>query len=164
MAEKLIVVLAGFFIWMVLPAFAQITNVTQCVDMELTDAVLAQFPEQDNSSCHNCLLGFLKGLVQGDYLSFLIPLSDELRAEESGSADLASVSPSAIGEFHDFITDMAFSNHVVYSFSENVADGLVHAVMSIRSQRGTVVRTGKILMNVQQTNGTWRIVEWDAEK
>lgn len=75
--------------WFCLLANATITNITQCLNLELTKERLAEFPDKDNSSPQNCILGFVKGAVCGDYLSFLTPLSDDVRIEETGTSVLS---------------------------------------------------------------------------
>ena len=145
-------------------ACATITNIAQCLNLELTAACLSQFPFRDNSNPQNSLLGFVRGSLTGDYLSFLTPLSDAMRVDEAGVSDLAQVTPSMTNQFYAFVTSAGFSNHVVCAYCEIMTNGAIRSKTFIRSQRGLMTKTNEVQTVIRQIDGSWRIVEWDVDE
>ena len=126
-----------------LSAYAAITNIVQCLNLELTADRLAQFPFRDNSNPQNSLLGFVRGSITGDYISFLTPLSDAVRVDETGVSDLSQVTPSMTNQFYTFVTSSGFSNHVVCAYSEVATNGAICSKIFIRSRCGLMNKTIK---------------------
>ena len=50
-----------------------ITNISQCINMNLTPAVLDRFPTNSTSTAQNCVLAFVKGSVTGELKTFASP-------------------------------------------------------------------------------------------
>ena len=143
---------------------AAITNIVQCLNLELTVDRLSQFPFRDNSNPQNSLLGFVRGSITGDYISFLTPLSDAARVDEAGVSDLSQVTPSMTNQFYTFVALSGFSNHVVCAYSEVVTNSTICAKTFIRSRCGLMNKTNELQTTIQQIDGSWRIVEWDVEE
>lgn len=143
--------------------FGAVTNLSQCVGIELTAAVLAEFPERDNSSPEACVLGFVKGSVSGDFSVFLTPLSDDLREEEAGVSDLSMLTPAMTNDFLAFVTGAAFSNHVVQSHSAAVSQNEATVEFSMCSQSGMLVKTNRMQATLLGTGNEWRITAWDVD-
>lgn len=144
--------------------WAEVTNLAQCVNIELTPSLLGQIPTCDNSTPHTCLLGFIKGAATGDFRSFLWALSDELRMEEAGISDLSLLTSAMTNQFLVFSMECGFSNHVVCAYSEQQTNGVVHASVSIRSQYGPLATTNELKACLQESDGFWRISEWDVDE
>ena len=147
-----------------LSACAAITNIGQCLNLELTTDRLSQFPSCDNSNPQNALLGFVRGSITGDYLSFLMPLSDAARVEEVGVSDLSQVTPSMTNQFYTFVISTGFSNHVVCAYSEIATNNIVQSTTFIRSRCGLMNKTNELQTTIQQIDGSWRIVKWDVDE
>ena len=161
MAKRVIIVL----VWTVLCLSANaITNVTQCLNVELTAAQLVEFPDKDNSSPQACILGFVKGAIDGDYISFLTPLSDEIRIKEIGTSNLSLVASSMTNQFHEFVTSAGFSNHVIRAYTEVISNNTVYAKSFIQSRCGMLNKTNEVRTIIRQFGNSWRIVEWDVEE
>ena len=153
-----------FCMLLCLSACAAITNIVQCLNLELTTDRLSQFPSCDNSNPQNALLGFVRGSITGDYLSFLMPLSDAARVEEVGVSDLSQVTPSMTNQFYTFVISTGFSNHVVCAYSEIATNNIVQSTTFIRSRCGLMNKTNELQTTIQQIDGSWRIVKWDVEE
>lgn len=162
MAKRMTVV--WMVIWMGGSVAGAVTNLSQCIGIELTPAVLSEFPERDNSTPETCMLGFVKGVVTGDLPLFLAPLSDELRAEEAGVSALSMLTPAMTNDFRNFVLGEAFSNHVVRSCAETVSGGEATIRFSMESQSGVLVKTGEMRATLSETGGEWRITEWDVDE
>ena len=145
-------------------ACATITNIVQCLNLELTADRLSQFPFRDNSTPQNSLLGFVRGSITGDYLSFLTPLSDAVRVDEADVSDLSQVTQSMISQFHTFVTSSGFSNHVVCAYSEIATNNTIRSKIYIRSRRALMNKTNEVQTVMQQIDGSWRIIEWDVDE
>lgn len=157
-------ILAGICASMGGVALADVTNLAQCVNAELTPALLAQIPSCDNSTPQTCLLGFIKGAATGDFRAFLWALSDERRMEEAGMSDLSLLTSAMTNDFLEFSMACGFSNHFILAYSEQQTNGAVRANVSIRSQYGSLVTTNELKANLQELDGGWRIIEWDADE
>lgn len=147
-----------------LSACAEITNIAQCLNQELTVDRLSQFPFRDNSNPQNSLLGFIRGSITGDYLSFLMSLSDAARTEEAGVSDLSQVTPAMTNQFYAFVTLAGFSNHVVCAYSEVMTNNTIRARTYIRSRCGSMNKTNEVRTIMQSFGGSWRIVEWNVDE
>jgi len=141
---------------------AAITNIIQCLNQELTEERLSQFPFRNNSTPQNSLLGFVRGTITGDYLSFLTPLSDATRVDESGVSDLSQVTPSMTNQFYTFVNSSGFSNHIVCAYSEVFTNDTMVLKTYIQSRRGLMNKTNEVQTTLQQIGGSWRIVNWDV--
>ena len=154
----------GVCILLCLSTRATITNIVQCIDQNLTATHLSEFPDRDNSTSQSCLLGFIKGSITGDYLSFLAPLSDTIRIEEAGTSNLTQITSTMTNQFHAFAMAAGFSNHVVRAYSEAVTNNVIYSTTYIQSQCGLMNKTNKVYTVIQATGGSWRIVEWDVDE
>lgn len=161
MGKRLIIVGASVIIaW---PISAQITNVTQCLNIPLSPSILETIDSFDCSTSQTSFLGFVKGAITGDFKSFLRPMSDELRIEECGFSDLDCVSSTMTNDFYNIVLQMGFSNHVLSAFSEiNTNDYRLLSGM-LQSQKGLMTKASKIELRMMETNGEWRIYQWDVE-
>lgn len=164
MAKQLICMFTVFFACLKCVSMAEITNVQQCINVELTPSILSQIPDMDCTTPQASVLGFVKGVVTGNFLTFLWPLSDAVRVRESGVSDLSLVTPSMTNQFLEFVSDSGFSNHFVCAYSEIQTNGAVHATISVRSRSGLLVKTNDVKTILQTSNGLWRIVEWDVDE
>lgn len=144
--------------------FATITNIAQCLNLELTAERLSQFPFRDNSTPQNSLLGFVRGSITGDYLSFLTPLSDSARVDEAGVSDLSQVTQYMTDRFYTFVVASGFSNHVVCAHSEVTSNDTIVLKTSIHSRRGLMNKTNEVQTIMRQIGGSWRIVNWDVSE
>ena len=162
MAKRIMVVF--IFMLLCLPVFAAITNIVQCLNMELTEARLSEFPFRDNSTPQNSLLGFVRGAITGDYLSFLTPLSDAVRVEETGVSDLSQVTQGMINQFYTFVVSSGFSNHVVRAYSEVFTSDTIIMKTKIQSRRGMMNKINEVQTTMRQIGGVWRIVNWDVDE
>ena len=147
-----------------LSACATITNIAQCLNIVLTEQQLTQFPDCDNSSPQNCLLGFVKGSITGDYLLFLSPLSDSVRVDIAGVSDLSQITATMTNNFYTFVVSSGFSNHVVCAYSETATNNSIYAKTFVRSQRGLMNKTNEVQTVMRQIGNGWRIVEWDVDE
>lgn len=163
MAKRVIVIWSMLYVCCP-SCLAVITNVVQCVNVELTTSILNEFPNMDNSTPHSVVLGFLKGMITGDYQLYLCPLSDDLRKDDSGTSDLSIVSQSKINQFHDFSIAQGFSNHVVRSFSQVSSNRVVTAHLLMSSRCGALYKTNDLSVVMETFNGNWRITQWDVDE
>ena len=147
-----------------LSAFAAITNIVQCLNIELTEERLSEFPFRDNSTPQNSLLGFVRGAITGDYLSFLMPLSDAVRVEETGVSDLSQVTQDMTNQFYTFVISSGFSNHVVCAYSEVFTNDTIIMRTGIRSRRGMMNKMNEVQTTMRKIGGTWRIINWDVDE
>lgn len=141
-----------------------ITNILQCLDLQLTSERLAEFPVRDNSTPQNCLLGFLNGSITGDYLTFLTPFSDAVRGEEAGVSDLSQVTSSMTNQFLTLVSSAGFSNHVVRAYSEVISNNTIYATTLVQSQCGLLNKTNEIHTVMQKLGNSWRITFWDVDE
>ena len=162
--RTLLVATSFSFVMMCLSAFPAITNIVQCVGVELTPSCLDEFPDRDNTTSQNCLLGFVRGSIVGDYISFLTPLSDAVRMDEFGVLGLEDVTPAMTNTFYKFVASAGFSNHVVCAYSETATNDTIYAMTAIRSQCGLMVKTNELQTIIKQSGNAWRIIQWDVDE
>ena len=160
MAKRIMVIC--ICVLLCLSAFAAITNIVQCLNLELTGERLSEFPFRDNSTPQNSLLGFVRGAITGDYLSFLTPLSDAARVDEAGVSDLSQVTQTMTNQFCTFVTSSGFSNHVVCAHSEVFTNDTIIMKTDIRSRHGLMNKTNEVQTTIRQIGGEWRIINWDV--
>lgn len=161
MAKRMILMVVQIFGFQLL---GSVTNIEQCVGVELTESVLATFPVCDTSTRQNCVLGFVKGVVAGDAICFLVPMSDDLRQEEFGVTNVSQITSAMSSEFHDFVVASGFSNHVVCAYSETVTNDLFDVAIHLSSCKGDVCKTNEAHLAIRQIDDSWRIVGWEIEE
>ena len=143
---------------------AQITNVAQCLDVELTSTVLGAMPSFDGTSPQLAFMGFVKGTLNGNYEEFLWHLSDDQRIENCGFSDLSNLTPAMTNNFFDTIASMGFSNHYIRAYSECPTNGGYAVSATMQSRKGPMVKLSNMDLNLVLTNGVWRIVSWEVEE
>lgn len=149
---------------MVLGVHGEITNALQCINVRLTQNVLSEFSFRDNSTVSRAFLGFVRGSVEGDFVSFLKPMSDGLRIEEAGCANLLNISSNDVARFSQFVRDAGFTNNLISAYNEFSTNGNVGVNATMVSRCGPMVKTNDMVMVFCHTNSEWRITYWDVDE
>lgn len=144
--------------------YGEITNVQQCVNVPLSRNVLADFAFRDNSTVPRAFLGFLRGCIEGDFVSFLTPMSDALRMEEGGCTNLSQLSSNEVERFSRFAQEAGFTNHSISAYNEFATNGNTRVNAKVVSVRGPMVKTNDVNMVFCHTNSEWRILFWDVDE
>ncbi|MBR4611894.1 MAG: hypothetical protein IKO40_04170 [Kiritimatiellae bacterium] len=142
---------------------AQITDVSQCLDIQLSPSILNDIDPSDCSSSQTAFLGFLKGSVSGDLVAFLRPMSDDLRVGECGVANIDDVTIDMTNNFFAVVMQTGFSNHVLVAYSEVETNGCRNLSATLSSQRGQMTKMSQLALRMAETNGEWKITSWDVE-
>lgn len=143
---------------------AVITNIVQCLNVELSQSVLDNISSLDCSTPQMSCLGFVKGMVSGDYKTYLFHFSDALRIEECGTADLTTLTPQVSDFFRGFVQGMGYSNHVVRAYSETATGTTWYVSIKLQSQKGARVDVSQMGVRMENSNGAWRITKWDIDE
>lgn len=141
-----------------------ITNISQCMNTNLTSDVLAKFPTNSTSTAQNCVLAFVKGSVSGDLKTFAAPFSVEIRASEFGFSYLDSIPASASNEFSVLMSSIPNCTNKVISYSETTNNGLIRANITIHRQGKNHNRSEVSHLDITQTNNVWQIIHWDVDE
>ncbi len=141
-----------------------ITNVSQCINTNLTAEMLAQFPTNPTLTVQNCVLTFVKGSVNGDLKVFAAPFSAEIRTSELGISDLDNIPIAIRTEFSSLMTSVTNCTSRVTSYAETANNGVVKATLTLRRQGVGYNRVEVAHLDIAQTNGTWRIINWDVDE
>lgn len=155
-----------FLLITILSAFticAQITNVAQCLGIQLSPSMLNEIDPSDCSSSQTSFLGFLKGAISGDLAAFLRPMSDDLRVGECGVANIGDVTIDMTNTFFEIVMQTGFSNHVLSAYSEMETNGCRNLSATLTSQKGQMTKMSQLELRMAETNGEWRITSWDVE-
>lgn len=163
MARRIMVVLSALEVMAIVHA-AEITNVVQCLNVELSQSVLNNISSTDCSTPQASCLGFLKGMITGDYQAYLLHFSDALCVEGCGTADLAALMPQASNAFRDFVHEMGYSNHVVRAYSEIATGTTWYASIKLQSRKASRVDVSQMNLELENCNGAWRITKWDIDE
>ena len=141
-----------------------ITNISQCMNTNLTSDVLATFPTNSTSTAQNCVLAFVKGSVSGDLRTFAAPFSEQIRSSEFGIPNLDSIPSSVSNEFSALMSSISNCTNKVIAYSETTSNGLVKANITIHRQGVNYNRAEVSHLDIAQTNNAWRIVNWDVDE
>lgn len=152
------IVIAGCAGW------ASITNLDQCVGVELYGPVVQTLPAYDNSTAERAVLGFLRGTITGDYRMHLTPMCNTLRVENVGRVDLDALSDAQTNAFYQSVHEMEVTSHVVKATSSLVTGSNATISATLRSVGGRMVKTTELRFSIAHTNGEWRIVSWDVDE
>jgi len=140
------------------------TNISQCMNTNLTSDALATFPTNSTLSVQNCVLAFVKGGVNGDLRTFASPFSDEIRISEFGFSSLDSIPASVSNEFSALMSSISNCTCKVISYNETATNGLIRANITLHRQGENYNRAEVSHLDIKQTNGVWRIVSWDVDE
>ena len=141
-----------------------ITNISQCMNVNLTSEVLATFPTNATSSAQNCVLAFVKGSVNGDLKTFASPFSEQIRSSEFGVPNLDSIPASVSNEFSTLMLSISNCTSKVIAYGETTNNGLVRANITIHRQGANYNRAEVSHLDMAQTNNAWRIINWDVDE
>ena len=141
-----------------------ITNISQCINTNLTSDVLNRFPTNATSNVQNCVLAFVKGGVTGDLKTFASPFSDEMRALEFGISSLDSIPASVSNEFFVLMSSISNCTNKVISYTEITTNGLLKVTITLHRQGDNFNRNEVAHLDILQTNNVWRIVNWDVDE
>ena len=141
-----------------------ITNITQCMNTNLTSEVLRWFPTNTTSTVQNCVLAFVKGSVTGDLKTFASPFSDEIRALEFGISRLDTIPVSASNEFSVLMSSVSNCTSKVIVYTEITNNSLIKANIILHRQGDNYNRNEVVRLDISQTNNIWRIINWDADE
>lgn len=141
-----------------------ITNISQCMNTNLTAEVLATFPTNPTSTVQNCVLSFVKGCVSGDLRTFASPFSDEIRVSEFRVSDLDSIPASVSNEFSVLMSSISNCTCKVISYNETTTNGLTRANITLHRQGENYNRTEVSHLDIRQTNSVWCIVNWEVDE
>lgn len=139
-----------------------ITNISQCMNTNLTSDVLTMFPADATSSPQRCVLAFVKGSVSGDLRTFASPFASEILASEFGFSSVESIPAAVSNEFATLMSSITNSTCKVISYGEVTTNGLIRAHITLHRQGENYNRAEACYLDISQTNGVWRIVSWDA--
>jgi len=163
MARKIMVVLSALEVMMAVHA-AEVTNVVQCLNVELSQSVLNGISSTDCSTPQTSCIGFIKGMITGDYQTYLLHFSDAIRMEECGTADLTALTLQASNAFRDFVHEMGYSNHVIRAYSESSTGMTWYVSVKLQSRKGSRVDISKMDIRMESIFGAWRITEWSVDE
>ena len=141
-----------------------ITNISQCINTNLTSDVLERFPTIATSSVQNCVLVFLKGSVNGDLQTFASPFSDEILISEFGIPDVNAIPASASNEFAALMSSVSNCMSKVISYAEITNYSTVKATITLHRQGDYYNRNEVVHLDLLQTNHVWHIVNWDVDE
>ena len=141
-----------------------ITNINQCININLTSDVLDRFPTNTTSTVQNCVLAFVKGSVTGDLKTFASPFSDEIRALEFGISRLDTIPVSASNEFSVLMSSVSNCTSKVIVYTEITNNSLIKANIILHRQGDNYNRNEVVRLDISQTNNIWRIVCWDVDE
>lgn len=142
-----------------------ITNISQCINTNLTSDILNRFPTNAAASnVQNCVLAFIKGSVTGDLKMFASPFSDEIRALEFGISSLDNIPVSVSNEFSVLMSSISNCTSKVVSYTEVTNNGLLKANITLHRQGDNFNRNEVAYLDILQTNNVWRIVNWDVDE
>ena len=165
MARFTLTLSLAIFLTFTTSVFCQdITNVWQCINLELTDDVLDSFPSDATSSVQNCALAFVKGSVTGDLKTFALPFSDEIRSSEFGIADLNNIPAALTNEFSTLMASISNCTTRLISYSETNSNGVFKVNLNLQRQGRGYNRAEMARLDIVQTNAAWRIVNWDIDE
>ena len=140
-----------------------ITNISQCINTNLTSDVLNWFPTNATSNVQNCVLAFVRGGMTGDLKTFASPFSDEIRALEFGISSLDNIPASVSNEFSVLISSISNCTNKVISYTEITNNGLLKVTITFHWQGDNFNRNEVVHFDILQTNNVWRIVNWDVD-
>ena len=141
-----------------------ITNISQCMNANLTSEILERFPANPTSSVQNCVLAFIKGSVNGDLRTFAAPFSDEIRISEFGISNIDSIPASASDEFSALMSSISNCTSKVISYGEITNNGTVKASVTLHRQGVLYNRNEVVHLDMSQTNQVWRIANWEVDE
>ena len=141
-----------------------ITNISQCINTNLTSEVLDSFPTNATSTIQNCVLAFVKGSVTGDLKTFASPFSDEIRALEFGVSRLDSIPASVNNEFSALMSSVSNCTSKVISYTEVTNNSLIKANITLHRQGDNYNRNEVAHLDISQTNNIWCIINWDVDE
>lgn len=141
-----------------------ITNISQCINTNLTSEVLDSFPTNATSTIQNCVLAFVKGSVTGDLKTFASPFSDEIRALEFGVSRLDSIPASVSNEFSALMSSVSNCTSKVISYTEVTNNSLIKANITLHRQGDNYNRNEVAHLDISQTNNIWCIINWDVDE
>ena len=141
-----------------------ITNISQCINMNLTPAVLDRFPTNSTSTAQNCVLAFVKGSVTGELKTFASPFSDEIRALEFGLSSLDSIPASVSNEFSMLMSSITNCTSKVISYTEITNNSLIKANITLHRHGDNYNRSEVVHLDMSQTNNVWNIINWDVDE
>lgn len=142
----------------------EVTNVFPYVSQPLTENVLQTFPRCSNVTVSSAFLGFVRGSVTGDLISFLSPMSDELRLERVGCSTLEGISTNAVTAFSQFVREGGFTNVFLSAYAEIPTNGNVLVKTTMVSSTGSMVKTNNMALVFGLVGAEWRITAWDVEE
>ncbi len=163
MARRIMAVLWALEVMTAVNA-AEITNVVQCLNVELSQSVLNGISSTDCSTPQTSCIGFIKGMITGDYQTYLLHFSDALRVEGCGTADLTMLPLQSSNAFRDFVHEMGYSNHVVRAYSESSTGMTWYVSVKLQSRKGSRVDTSQMDIRMENINGVWRITKWNVDE
>lgn len=141
-----------------------ITNISQCINTNLTSDVLDRFPTNTTSTVQNCVLAFVKGSVTGDLKTFASPFSDEIRALEFGISRLDTIPVSASNEFSVLMLSVSNCTSKVIAYTEITNNSLIKANITLHRQGDNYNRNEVAHLDISQTNNIWCIINWDVDE
>lgn len=141
-----------------------ITNISQCINRNLTTEVLAMFPTNATSSAQSCVLTFVKGSVCGDLRTFATPFSDAICVSEFGFSGIDSIPESVSNEFSVLMSSISNCICKVISYSETITNGLIRANITLHRQGEYYNRAEVSHLDIAQTNNVWHIISWDVDE
>jgi len=155
----LVVILCG-----ILVCFANITNISQCINTDLTAEVLSRFPSNSTVKAQNCVLAFVKGSVNGDLRIFAAPFSDEVRFSEFGISGLDNIPAAISNEFFTLMKSVSNCTSRVILYNEVTNNRGVKADITLRRQGIGYNRVEVCHLDIVHTNNSWRIAQWDVDE
>ena len=141
-----------------------ITSISQCMNTNLTEDILAEFPTNATASAQNCVLTFVKGSVNGNLKTFASPFSDEICTSEFGFSDLNNIPVSIRNEFSALMAPISNCTSKVISYSEIASNGLIKVDIALHRQGENYSRAEVAHLDIAQTNILWRIINWDVDE
>lgn len=155
----LIMVMSSSLVW-----GEDITNINQCLNINLTAEVLCRFPSNPTSTVQNCVLTLVKGSVSGDLGIFVSPFSPEIRSSEFGISDLDNIPGLLRNEFSALMTSVTNCTSRVVSYNETTSNGAARVSMVLHRQGIGYNRAESLHLDIASTNNFWRIVNWDVDE
>lgn len=143
---------------------AEITNVSQCINVELRRSVLNNINPTNSSTHQTAYLGFIRGMISGDYRTYLFHLTDSVRIEECGTADLHALTPQMMSEFQCFTQSMGYTNHMIKTYCETSTSGVWYVSSLLQSQNGRRIDVSQLDIQFVNTNGEWRVSRWEVDE
>lgn len=140
------------------------TNLVDCIGIRFTAANVISLPDSDNSSPDCAVMGFFRGIISGDYRRYLQAMSDELRINECGSAELDSLAGGVTNDFRRLVGAMGYTNHMILACSSLQTNGVAHVSAKVRSACIKMTKTSYLQFTLNRFCSEWRIVSWDVEE